>query len=77
MVSVNASGAEIHQRHGILAGTQSAGQVSGPAVNVGCVGLGGLRLSRWQIDDCGLQDSRDAPNGSLMIEIKPKRTVSA
>lgn len=77
MVSINASGAEINQRHGKLAGTQSACKLPGPAVNVCRFGLSGLGLSRWQIDDCGLQYRRDAPNRLSMIEIKPERAVPA
>jgi hypothetical protein len=60
-----------------LAGTQSASEISGPAVNVYRFCLSGLGLRRWQIDDCGLQYRRDAPNAVSMIEIKSKRAVPA
>jgi hypothetical protein len=77
MVSINASGTEINQRHGDLAGTQSASEIPGPAVNVCRFGLSGLGLSRWQVDDRSLQYRCDAPNRLSMIEIKPKRAMSA
>ena len=77
MVSINASGAEIHQRHGGLAGTQSAREIPGTAVNVYRFGLSGLGLSCWQVDDCGLQYRRDASHRLSMIEIKPKYAVAA
>jgi DNA-binding transcriptional regulator YdaS (Cro superfamily) len=61
----------------MLAEPQSASQVPGPPVNVYRPGLSGLGLSCWQIDDCRLHDTCDAPNRLLMIEIALKRAVSA
>jgi hypothetical protein len=77
MVSINASGTQINQRYRDLAGTQSASEISRTAVKACCLGLSGLGLRRWQIDDCGLQYRRDAPNRLSMIEIKTKRAVPA
>ena len=61
----------------MLAEPQSASQVPGPPVNVYRPGLSGLGLSCWQIDDCRLHDTCDAPNRLSMIEIALKRAVSA